>query len=589
MPRAPTVILAAGIAVAIACAPAAGGASELVTPPPGDALADAPWVPDLGNGRYRNPVLAADYSDPDVVRVGEDYYLTSSSFTNVPGLPILRSKDLVNWTLIGHALPRLLPIEHYAIPRRGGGVWAPSIRYHAGQFYIYYPDPDYGIYVVTAKNPAGPWTIPRLADASRGAIDPCPLWDDDGKAWLIFAWAKSRAGFNNVLTLKRLSADGMRTLGPSRVVVDGNRLAPAQTSAGPMGWEPIEGPKLYKRKGWYYIFAPAGGVRQGWEAVFRSRNIEGPYEGRDVLDQGHTDVNGPHQGAWVHTAQGEDWFLHFQDTDAYGRRVYLEPMRWRDGWPVIGRDTGDPGRGEPVLEYRKPETPAPVARAVPRMSDEFDDHLSLAWQWSANPRSDWMSLTAHPGFLRLNALPSPANLYQAGNLLTQKFPGPEFTVTARMRLEPKAIGERAGLLVFGNDYAWIGLAETTAGLRLVQDIRLGADRDRPQVETAAIPVSDRPVYLRLHARQVREPLPAPAGPRSSSNWPSNLREFSARVTFSYSLDGAHYIPLGKVFLAHQGPWVGSVFGLFAQLPSGADSQVAAQPGYAEFDWLRVSR
>ena len=551
---------------------------------------DAPWIPDLGKGRYRNPVLAADYSDPDVVRVGDDYYLTSSSFTNVPGLPILHSKDLVNWTLIGHGLEELTPVAHYATPRRGGGVWAPAIRYHDGRFYIYYPDPDFGIYVITAERPEGPWSAPRLVDGSRGVIDPCPFWDEDGRAWLVMAWAKSRAGFNNVLTLRPLSPDGMSVLGPGKTIVDGNTLPLAQTSNGPMSWETIEGPKLYKKGGWYYIFAPAGGVKSGWQAVFRSRHIDGPYEARNVMDQGRSATNGPHQGAWVRTVRGEDWFVHFQDTDAYGRRVHLQPLSWKDGWPMIGVDPDRRGRGEPVLEYRKPRVDAheggSVPSAIPQMNDEFEGvALSLAWQWSANPREDWMSLGDPPGWLRLKSISSSSNLYEAGNLLTQKFPGPVFTATTRMRLEPRALGERAGLLVFGNDYAWIGLEKTEAGLRLVQRVRKGADTQQPELETAAIDAPGALVFLRLHAEPQIQTVPATQTP----HWPSSERVVNARITFSYSLDGTKFIPFGEEFVARQGRWVGAVMGLFAQAPMGTPSSVATSVGHADFDWFRVTR
>lgn len=555
-------------------------------PSAGLVQSDAPWIADLGNGRYRNPVLAADYSDPDVVRVGDDYYLTSSSFTNVPGLPILHSKDLVNWTLIGHGLIELTPVAHYATPRRGGGVWAPSIRHHEGRFYIYYPDPDFGIYVITAERPEGPWSAPRLIDTSHGAIDPCPFWDEDGRAWLVVAWAKSRAGFNNVLTLRPLSPDGMSVLGAGKTIVDGNTLPPAQTSNGPMDWQTIEGPKLYKEDGWYYIFAPAGGVKSGWQGVFRSRSIGGPYEARNVMDQGRSSTNGPHQGAWVHTARGEDWFVHFQDTDAYGRRVHLQPMSWKEGWPVIGVDPDGRGRGEPVAEYRKPaHEGASIPIAFPQMSDEFDGSLSLAWQWSANPRQDWMTLEDAPGWLRLKSISSSSNLFEAGNLLTQKFPGPVFTATTRMRFEPHSLGERSGLLVFGVDYAWIGLAKTEVGLRLVQRVRKGADAQQPELETAAIDAPDAPIFLRLRAEPQIQSVPA----TQAVSWPSSQRVVNARITFSYSLDGTKFIPFGEEFVARPGRWVGAVVGLFAQAPMGTPSSVATSVGHADFDWFRVTQ
>jgi beta-xylosidase len=271
----------------------------------------AQWAPDRGDGSYRNPVLHADYSDPDVIRVGDDYYLTASSFSCTPGLPILHSRDLVNWTIVNHALPRQVPEDVFAGVQHGKGCWAPAFRHHDGKFWIYYPDPDFGIYAVTATDPAGAWSAPTLVKAGKGLIDPCPFWDDDGRAFLIHAWAKSRSGINNILTLQRLSSDGLRVEGEARTVVDGSALP---------GYTTLEGPKLHKRAGYYYVFAPAGGVQRGWQSVFRSRNIEGPYEARIVLRQGGSAINGPHQGAWVETGRGEDWFLHFQDKDAYGPR-----------------------------------------------------------------------------------------------------------------------------------------------------------------------------------------------------------------------------------------------------------------------------
>jgi len=153
------------------------------------------WVADNGDGTYKNPIIHADYSDPDVIRVGNDFYLVSSSFENIPGLPILHSKDLVNWTIVGHALKQQLPADHFSMPRHGEGVWAPAIRYHHHEFYIYYPDPDFGIYLIKAKNINGPWSDPVMVEAGKGLIDPCPLWDADGKVYLVHAFAGSRAGF----------------------------------------------------------------------------------------------------------------------------------------------------------------------------------------------------------------------------------------------------------------------------------------------------------------------------------------------------------------------------------------------------------
>lgn len=505
------------------------------------------WSPDNLDGTYRNPVLYADYSDPDVVRVGADYWMTSSSFAHVPGLPILHSRDLVNWTLVTHALPRLVPEEAFRTPQHGKGVWAPAFRFHDGKFWIYYPDPDFGIYVITATDPRGPWSAPVLVKAGKGLIDPCPLWDDDGKVWLIHAWAKSRAGINNIISLQALSADGLYAEGEARTIIDGNQL-PNYTT--------LEGPKFYKRDGWYYIFAPAGGVKEGWQSVFRARNIEGPYEDRIVMDQGDTPTNGPHQGAWVDTPGGQDWFLHFQDLGAYGRVVHLEPMAWRDGWPLMGTGvaTGQT-LGHPVLEYRKPALP-PQPLAVPVTSDEFDaPALGVQWQWQANPEPSWDSLTAHPGYLRLNAAPVAGNLANSARLLLQKLPAPAFTATTTVEFSPLGEGDQAGLIVFGLDYVWIGLRQHEGRTMLVHaECRAATEGGVPQVEELA-------------------PLPAGASVRLRVNVAAG-----AVCTFAYSVNGGDFVPAGSTFVASPGRWVGAKLGLFAAGAEGA---------HADFDWFRV--
>jgi beta-xylosidase len=545
---------------------------------------DGRWFPDRGDGTYANPVLAGDYSDPDVVRVGADFYLTASSFTNVPGLPILHSRDLVNWTLIGHALSEVPPAAHFRTPRRGGGVWAPAIRYRDGRFLIYYPDPDFGIFVATATDPRGPWSAPELVDATKGAIDPAPFWDDDGTGWLVHALAGSRAGKANVIILKRLNADGTKTVGEGRTIIDGAAMPPVKTSLGLRPWQTTEGPKLCKRDGWYYVFAPSGSVKGGWQGVFRSRRIEGPYEGRDVLDQGKTEINGPHQGAWVTTPSGEDWFLHFQDRDSYGRVVHLQPMRWRAGWPVIGADADGDGRGEPVLIHRKPNLPV-QPRSAPASDDAFDGPLSLAWQWNSNPGEDWLSFA--DGNLRLKSISGSANLYEAGNLLSQKLPAPAFTATTLLRFQPLRAGERAGLAILGQRYAWIGLERGDDGTRLVQGWREGAafaTAERrsvgPAVDTGAS------IWLRLQAEPVTVRVPPP---NFTPFWPSMEREEHARVRFSYSLDGEHFTPLGPDFESRPGRWVGAQIGLFAQAQDGTPASVATSVGFADFDWFRITR
>ena len=505
----------------------------------------------LGNERYRNPVLHADYSDPDVVRVGSDYYMVSSSFNHVPGLPILHSRDLVHWKLITHALPRLVPEAHFSQVQHGGGVWAPSIRYHKGEFFIFYPDPDFGIYLTRAKSIMGPWSPPKLVMAGKGLIDPCPLWEEDGKAWLVHAYAGSRAGIKSVLAICPLSADGMRVLGPSQIVYDGHESDPT-----------IEGPKLYRRNGWYYIFAPAGGVSTGWQLALRSRDIYGPYERKVVMSQGATPVNGPHQGAWVTGPSGDDWFLHFQDMEAYGRIVHLQPMRWKNDWPVIGNDPDGDGTGEPVLSYPVPAKVASAAGRVSPESDEFDfttnHQLGLQWQWQANPGATW----AFPmkGRLRLYAQtwPDSLNLWTAPHLLMQKWPALSFTATTKLDFKPAKTGDRAGLIVFGADYGYIAIEKAISGLQIIVAYCEKAEKQHPEQVQVLTPVTSSSVWLRLTINQ------------------------QGQVQFYFSEDGQRFTPAGRSFLAKPGKWVGAKMGLFCN-----QKEKSNDAGYADFDWFRV--
>ena len=509
------------------------------------------WVADNGDGTYKNPILHADYSDPDVVRVGDDFYLTASSFNSAPGLPILHSKDLVNWTIIGHVFTRQPPFDVFNKPQHGNGVWAPAIRYHDGEFYIFYPDPDYGIYMTKAKNPAGPWSAPLLIKAAKGWIDPCPLWDDDGKAYLVNAFAASRSGVKSIIVVSRMNPDGTKLLDDGVLVFDGHDKNPT-----------IEGPKFYKRNGYYYIFAPAGGVEQGWQLVLRSKNVYGPYEQRVVLAQGKTHINGPHQGGWVDTQTGESWFIHFQDRDAYGRIVHLQPMKWVGDWPVIGIDPDGDGTGEPVLAYKKPNVGRAYAIATPADSDEFNaPSLGLQWQWQANPGSNWMFPSASLGSARMFCLPLPdafKNFWDVPNLLLQKFPAPEFTATTKVTFNAQTPEEKTGLIVMGMDYAYVSVRKSSEGWFVSQTICKDADQHSSEKETAAIAVKTNVLYFRV---------------KISGN---------AVCTFSFSTEGAKFSTLGEPFQARKGRWIGAKVGIFA-----VRTGTTRETGYADFDWFRV--
>jgi beta-xylosidase len=506
------------------------------------------WVADTGDGNYRNPVLFADWSDPDVVRVGTDYYMTASSFNRVPGLPVLHSTDLVNWELIGHALTRLTPEAFFATPQPGCGVWAPAIRHHAGRFWIVYPDPDHGIYVTTAADPAGPWTTPRLVLPGRGLIDPCPLWDDDGNAYLVHGWAKSRAGINNRLTAYRMTADLGRPLDTGVLLIDGDTIADCRT---------LEGPKWYRRDGWYWIFAPAGGVAHGWQYAFRSRSVLGRYEPRIVLAQGHTDVNGPHQGAWIDSPAGADWFVHFQDRGAYGRIVHLQPMSWgADDWPVIGTPNGN-GCGTPVASHRKP-APGPARPYAPPAADTFAGGVpGPQWAWPANPVAGWL-LPADADGLRLACVPWPdSDLRKVPNVLGQRLPAPRLAASTGLRLSATP-GSRAGLVVHGHTYGWIGLERRAGGTYLV--CRFADAEGAPETDAA-------------------EPLAVPAA--AHVRLTATVGD-DAVVRFRAEVDGGDRLDVDAAFTATQGRWIGATIGLFASARPGGGG------GHADFDPFDVS-
>lgn len=515
------------------------------------------WVSDLGNGRYKNPVLHADYSDPDVCRAGDDFYMTASSFDAVPGLPILHSKDLVNWTLIGHALQRQVPVEHFEKTQHGNGVWAPAIRFYRGEFYIYYPDPDFGIYLTKASNPAGPWSEPVLVEAGKGLIDPCPLWDEDGRTYLVHGWAGSRSGIKSVLTVKEMNAEGTKVRDAGVLVYDGHVADPT-----------VEGPKFYKRNGYYYIFAPAGGVATGWQIVLRSKNVYGPYERKVVMIEGKSGVNGPHQGAWVETkpvnGKTEHWFLHFQDKAEYGRVVHLQPMKWINDWPVIGRDDDIDGTGEPVLTHPKPNVGKTYPIATPVESDEFNDiKPGRQWQWQANPKGIWVM--QGNGFLRLYSYKGPdetRNLWDVPNLFLQKFPAEEFTVTTKVRFMPNAklVNEKTGLVIMGQSYAGVYLKNGKGGLELIYGSCPKASEGKQENEkvlTLIKPNSE--IYLRVKVIK------------------------GGKCIFSYSLDGTQYQLVQEEFQAEAGKWIGAKVGLFCTRDSQTNDS-----GYADYEWFRVS-
>ncbi|WP_099469409.1 glycoside hydrolase family 43 protein [Konateibacter massiliensis] len=413
------------------------------------------WIADQGDGTYRNPILYTDYSDPDVAGNEGDYYMAASSFSNSPALPILHSKDLVNWKVVSYVMEKI-PFPDYNEPAHGRGVWAPAIRFHEGKYYVYFPMPDEGIFVSTCENPKeGGWSEPVCVKEGKGWIDPCPLWDEDGKAYLVNAYAKSRIGIKSILHISPMAWDGMSLLGDGADVFDGHNTQPT-----------IEGPKLYKRTGYYYILAPAGGVKTGWQTALRSKNIYGPYEEKIVMLQGDTQINGPHQGGWITTQTGEDWFLHFQDVENAGRIVHLQPMTWENDWPVIGRNTGE-GYGVPVEAYKKPDVGGEYPIGAPEDSDDFrGKSLGLQWQWNANYKDEWYSLSESG--LTLYAKQCQKPLCDVPNLLLQKWTAPAFYADTLLRLKNLKDGDIVGMISLGTDYTAIAIEQKGNQRQLVQ-------------------------------------------------------------------------------------------------------------------------
>ena len=500
-----------------------------------------PWIPDQGDGTYRNPVIHADYSDPDVIRHGDDFWMVASSFNCTPGLPILHSRDLVNWRLVNHAIKNV-PHPSYHDVRPGCGVWAPSIRHHNDKFWIFFPMPDEGIYVTTATDPAGQWCEPWCLQEAKGWIDPCPFWDDDGNAYLAHAYANSRAGIRDTLQIRPMSPDCTRLLGEGKVVV----YAPHHPY--------LEGPKVHKLNGMYYILAPGGGVPQGWQVVFRSHSIYGPYEEKIVLEKGSTGINGPHQGALVDLSNGEWWFLHFQDAGPFGRIVHMQPVQWREGWPVMGVDYDGNGVGEPVAQWCKPNTNA--HGGGPRKlqtDDEFDAlAIGLQWQWQANHQDAWSSLSARPGWLRLFAqFTSLADLCRVPHLLMQKFPARGFIAETLIDFGGLQNGEVAGLALAGGGESAVLAVEAEESGRWTLAFRInGASQF-----TCELPAGSLRLQVAVDSK--------------------------ACCTFGFAAHGGRFTQIEPAFHTKEGGWLGAKVGIFA-----IARQAGSLGGHADFDYVR---
>jgi len=526
------------------------------------------WFASVDEEQYRNPIIFADYSDPDVIRVEDTYYMTASSFNMVPGLPILVSKDLINWELKNYATGNI-EYPGYEIPRHSAGVWAPAIRYREGLFYIYYGMPDEGIFVVTAEDPLGKWSKPKLVLEGKGLIDSCPFWDEDGSAWCVHAYAKSRCGFNSRLGIFQMSADGMTAISEDEIIYNGEGVNPT-----------IEGPKIYKINGKYYILAPAGGVSNGWQVALRSDSIKGPYEVMTVMHQGDTVINGPHQGALVDTMDGEEYFIHFQQNGLYGRIIHMQPVRWIDGWPVMGEPEkkvpGDENNvycGKPVYVYDKPKAAIGQADKSLLATDDFDeDKLNLMWQWMGNYKEEFYSLTANPSHLRLYcqnvAKEENITLWNSPNVLTQKIVCPYFEArvmvrTAGIKDTDEDSQTRIGIALMGKDYAYLAVKKCDVGFRIVYGVSVTGKKGVREVEMASYDMGHDFEYVILVINFERE------GDKP-------------RFMMNYILPSGEYgtVMPSYAFTPEYNNWVGAKIGLFA---AGN-----AEGSYGDFDYIHVT-
>jgi beta-xylosidase len=483
------------------------------------------------DGTFTNPLIWSDYPDPDIIRVGEDFYMVSSSFTDAPGIPICHSLDLVNWKVIGHVYDRL-PESNPAYSMQAGkvayrgGSWAPSIRYREGKFYVAFCTPAEGFFMAIAEAAQGPY---ELISFGVELYDPGLFFDDDGKFYVAH-------GANTIL-ITELTEDGKAIKVPGYSVY--------QTAFG----TPLEGSHLHKRDGWYYLCCTCRAYN-GIEVCLRSRDLYGPYEARLIsADDANYEGAGVHQGGFLDLENGVSWFFMFQDRDFLGRVPVLYQVHWRDGWPLIG----DPDNHWrlPVTQL-KPSLPSSPAH-VPSGSDDFDaEKLHLQWHWNHNPDVSRWSLTARPGYLRLISSPA-SDLLHARNTLTQKIIGPSSMATTLLDWSGLREGDVAGICIQNIPWAYLGLEIRNGKPCIVMD------RNGEECEVHPLDSDSPSLQLRVEATA------------------------SGEAVFSWSVDGSSFHSIGKPFVMEftVKTFLGNKFGLFCFNKKGAGS------GHADFDWIRI--
>ncbi|MFO7257190.1 MAG: glycoside hydrolase 43 family protein [Bacteroidota bacterium] len=486
---------------------------------------------DNGDGTYTNPVINADFPDPDVIRVGDTYYMVSTTMFVFPGVTILKSHDLVNWEYCSNAVPRFDFHPCYNLDfrcnRYGHGQWATSMRYHKGKFYLLFITLDEGGFLCTASKAEGPWTIRKLP---KGFYDPGLFFDDDGRIYVTH-------GYSDIYITE--VNENIEPVGKDSLVFRGDIR------------RGLEGMHVYKINGYYYLYGTYGG-RDGIQVALRSKNIYGPYEQKVVISDPSDNVNfGVHQGALIQTQTGEWWTMLFSDRGPFGRFPSLQPVTWVDGWPMVGVD------GKGVITYRKPNVGKTYPITTLPTSDEFDSPtLGMQWGWNHNPDTTRWSLTARPGFMRIITGRPVSGLRDARNTLTQRmFANYDATVpsvyTTRMEFANMRDGDVAGLAIFQDPYAFIGVKQIDGQRYIVME--------NHGLEIASAPLQQNAIYLRATARYD-----------------------TGEATFSYSLDNKTFKPLGNTLRMRfaLSVFTGNKICLF-------NYATREGGGYVDFDWIRL--
>lgn len=482
---------------------------------------------DQGDGTYVNPVLPGDYSDPDVIRVGDDYYAISSTLHCSPGMAVLHSKDLVNWRMIGHVVNDLTSIgpeyNYNRMNRYGRGVWAGAIRFHKDKYWVYFFTPDEGLFMSTAADPAGPWEPLHQVWEVSGWDDCCPFWDDDGQGYFV----ATNFADNYNIHLFKLSEDGKELLHDSDTIIHQHKGSEAN--------------KLYKINGTYYYFHSEVVRREaGMEVrvvmMLRAEHIYGPYEEKELIHTHGMEIDRePNQGGLVQTVSGDWYFISHQGTGGYyeGRTLHLLPVTWVDGWPIIGNDTDGDGIGEMVWGGRKPINGLPVT--VLSTNDDFERAvLEPYWEWNHQPRANKWSLAERPGYLRLHACQpiDKDNFFTVCNVISQRaFRTAHNVATVIIEISGMADGQEAGLCHFAQTYCKIGVQQQN-GTRVLKFNHSGTITWGPELSRCTL-------------------------------WLRSVWNIDGINRFEYSVDGVHFTSFGDAYQLGWGNYRGDRIGLYS--------------------------